>query len=812
MRFFTAGICFFLASALYAQSLPQSWAPRGIGGGGALFNAVFSPHDQRMFVACDMSELFRSENRGALWQPVAATETQAFVQTAVRFTSDPQLMFAIVWDYTTDEGAPGRSMDGGVTWQRASEAAWPLDRLAQKIYSDRHSTQRLLVATEDTVYLSVDGGNSFRAVYDPVGVALFPSGALFDGNRAYLGTESGLMTLDLTAPAAMFTPVATPGWPVGVTMAEMTAAREGDTLRFFAIANAGALYLDNGDPYYYEEAVWGNYAGIYRVDIRDGQAPSGWSRRDTGFQFGTIGANGCPTAGGRDDRPTHISMADNETDVAYAGGYPTECNGEDIRIYRTLDGGQNWTSILAIGSGQNASTGWMGFGSGDRTQTYDAPLRGISVHPSNPNLVAYSGNGFVHITENGTDPDGVDPANGVRWRQAYTDPVQPNLPGQATPTRRYYRSVGLENTSVWDLAWSTPGSTQNMFAAYTDITAIRSQDGGNSWAFDFSLGAGNTRNSIYRVTRHPNHAPGVLYAIAAGVHDLYQTHRARDTYANDTTASRTGLLLRSTDHGASWQRLRDFGRQAVWLEIDPANAERAFVSVLYYNPATAIEEGGIYMTENLSAGAAATWVRLPSPPRTEGRPNVIRVLPNGGGLVVSYSVRRLDSGGYTASSGVFFKPTLDTAANWQDRSDTAMRYYTKDVVVDPHDPQGATWYAAVFSSAPAASAGGIYRSSNRGVSWTRILQGVSGESITVDPLQPNVAWVSTLSDGLWYSSNVNAASPTFQRDAYYPFGHPLRVIANPNNTSERWVLSFGNGMRVGRIDSDVLFQSGFEGL
>ncbi|MBL8297824.1 MAG: hypothetical protein JNN30_05680 [Rhodanobacteraceae bacterium] len=763
-----------------------------------------------MFVACDMGELFRSENRGRSWQAVDARQTQAFAQTTVRFTSDPQVLFGLLWNYSNDHGAPGRSSDGGRTWQRASTTAWPADRLAQKLFADRRSTQRLLVATEEVVYLSTDAGASFRAVHDPSGVALFVAGAFFDGDRAYLGTESGLMRLDLSDPAASFVPVSATGWPAGTSMAEMTAAREGGILRIVAIANSGALYLDNGDPYYYEEAVWDNYAGIYRLDLADGQPGAAWLRRDDGFRVGLLNAGGCPNPGGRDDRPTHISMADNDIDVIYAGGYPSPCNGEDIRVYRTLDGGQNWSSILAIGSSQNAQTGWMGFGSGDRTQTYDAPLRGISVDPRNPAVVAYSGNGFVHVTENGTDPDGISPSSGVIWRQAYTDPVQPNLPGAPTPTRRYYRSVGLENTSVWDLAWSTPGSSQQLFAAFTDIRGIRSTDGGGSWAFDYDFGA-NSRNSTYRVTRHASHAPGVLYAVVSGVHDLYQSHRARDSYANDTNASRSGLLLRSADHGATWQRLRDFGRQAVWLEIDPANAERAFVSVLFFNPASSTEEGGIYMTENLSAGSAASWQRLPSPPRTEGRPLVVRVLPNNGGLVASYSVRRRDSGEYTASSGVFYKPTLDATANWQDRSDPGMRYWTKDVVVDPHDPSASTWYAAVFSSAPAPGTGGVYRTTDRGLHWTRILAGVSAESITVDPLVPSLAWVTTWGDGLWRSGNLTAASPNFQRDPAYPFGHPLRVIANPNNAAERWVLSFGNGLRVGYVTGDLLFRDGFEG-
>ena len=50
-----------------------------------------------------------------------------------------------------------------------------------------------------------------------------------------------------------------------------------------------------------------------------------------------------------------------------------------------------------------------------------------------------------------------------------------------------------------------------------------------------------------------------------------------------------------------------------------------------------------------------------------------------------------------------------------------MQYYTKDITVDPNDPAQATWYAGVWGEWGASSGlGGLYCTTNRGVTWTCI--------------------------------------------------------------------------------------------
>ena len=89
---------------------------------------------------------------------------------------------------------------------------------------------------------------------------------------------------------------------------------------------------------------------------------------------------------------------------------------------------------------------------------------------------------------------------------------------------------------------------------------------------------------------------------------------------------------------------------------------------------------------------------------------------------------------------------------------------------------------------------------NRGVTWTRITSGLKAVgSCTINPTNPDEMYVTTEDQGLWYTSNRRAASPTFTQLAGYPFRFPSRVFYNPYDSNEVWVTSYGNGMRLGRI-------------
>ena len=190
---------------------------------------------------------------------------------------------------------------------------------------------------------------------------------------------------------------------------------------------------------------------------------------------------------------------------------------------------------------------------------------------------------------------------------------------------------------------------------------------------------------------------------------------------------------------------------------------------------------------------------LASPPRTEGHPFNLNVL-NDGNIVATYSGRRNSAGEFTESSGVFV--SSDNGLTWQDRSNNYMYYWTRDITIDPHDPDQNTWYVCVFSNS-GNNNGGVYRTYNRGVSWTKIFSIDNAYSISINPNNPNIAYLSTNKDGLFYSDNFTDPNPTFTLLEQYYFLKPTRVFFNPYN-NEIWVTSFGNGLKKAIIDINSL--------
>jgi hypothetical protein len=107
-----------------------------------------------------------------------------------------------------------------------------------------------------------------------------------------------------------------------------------------------------------------------------------------------------------------------------------------------------------------------------------------------------------------------------------------NPTGSQTPEGLDYHGVGLENTSCWQVMWI---DQNNLWAGFSDIIGIRSNDGGSSWNMNFT---GNDQNTTYRIVRNPNN--GYLYAATSTIHDMYQSTRLQDATLD---ASNSGKLF-----------------------------------------------------------------------------------------------------------------------------------------------------------------------------------------------------------------------------------------------------------------------------
>ena len=255
-----------------------------------------------------------------------------------------------------------------------------------------------------------------------------------------------------------------------------------------------------------------------------------------------------------------------------------------------------------------------------------------------------------------------------------------------------------------------------------------------------------------------------------------------------------GKVIYTTDEGASWQTLHDFAHPVFTVAIDPNNANRLYAAVVNHTQ----NAGGLWVSQNINAGAGSTWTQLTAPGRTEGHPHSIVIL-NDGTLVCTYTGRRNSSGVFTASSGVFiYNPGLQV---WSDKSDVGMFYWTRHLTIDPTDVNQNTWFVSVFSGWGGApnGKGGLYKTTDRGNTWTKINNLDRVASCTFNPANQDQVFITTEGDGLWTSTDIHSANPSFQQVTSYPFYFPWKVFFNPYNTSEMWVSSFGNGLKKGTL-------------
>src|ERR1700757_506776 len=627
---------------------PTSWQSRGIGGGGALFSPSINPaNHNEVYLACDMGELFHSTNAGQQWGEVNFAQVQGGHDSYVSFTNNASILYTV--DYTNFDSVsyvrPMKSTNGGTTWTAIASDPYASnpDVGIERLFADYNNPNHVVLADYSTIYFSSNGGTSFNLIHTCYysGAGNHIAGVFFDGNNIYIGSYDGLFYS--TNGGTSFSKMAFTGMGANEKMLSFSGAHEGSTVRFLCLtADSNNVYSGFQYGSDYNSAL----VGVYTMDNANGT----WVSKMGGINT----AN---------DYPVFCGLANNDVDTMYIAGGSNAGNPIIMKATFTT----NWVYVFNTTNNQNITTGWCGQ-SGDHQWSYAEAFFGFQVCPNSSKLVTVGDYVFVHST---TDA-------GASWHQQYLSTADQNPANAATPTGKSYHSAGLENTTNWQVMWT---DSMHIFSGFSDITGVTSADKGQSWKFIPGL----SQNSTYRIVKQSS--TGNMYAATSTVHDMFQSTRIYDSQINGGT----GAIYFSTNGGTSFSLMHNFSHPVVWVALDPSNANRMYASVLNSSTNT----GGIYVTNNLSLGASATWTKMTKPPRSNGHPFNITVL-NNGDLVASFCARKpTTSTNFTDSSGVYYYD--NTNSIWYDRSDAGMYYWTKDVIVDPNDATQGTWYAGVFS-------------------------------------------------------------------------------------------------------------------
>jgi hypothetical protein len=473
-----------------------------------------------------------------------------------------------------------------------------------------------------------------------------------------------------------------------------------------------------------------------------------------------------------------VGMARNDASVMWAAGMDPN---ENPVMYRSTDAGAHWTSVLTTTNNGNAATGWAGQG-GDRGWSYGGNPTGFSVAPTDATKAAFTDYGFCHLTTDG----------GVSWRQAYVNPADQNPAGANTPPGKKLPQRGARNTTCWQVLF--PTSTR-LILGNSDIRGSKSDDGGNSWNFNYT---GHSDNSMYRLVKHSN---GTLYAATATVHDLYQSTYLSDSRIEVSVGTPTrGKVIMSTDNGASWTLLHNFNRPVIWVATDPTNANRLYAAVIHWN-------GG----SSRRAASTAPTISIKEPPATwtEMRPTAA----NGGASLQHRGVERRRRRGDVQRAAHFrLHGEQRRVLQHQPGRNVGGSHAGEHAVLDQrHRDRSARRHAEhlvrlLLQHLDTANndRGGLYRTTNRGQNWTQVF---SPANVPSGLPERGVVDGASRDSGHRLPDHGNGGALVHQQprcgDAHWEmvpgflFRQPTRVFFDPADTGKIWVTSFGHGLSTG---------------
>lgn len=756
---------------------PPGATPFGMGGGGAMFQPTWSPHDdQTLFVQCDMGGLYRSRDGGMSWRLLPgrsfrAVPCEGCPPVAFAFhPKDPNVLVA--FGEQRGEEQLLLSRDGGDTFEPWARGAPWTGKSVTAFAFDPADPMRALVGTTEGAYVAT------------VHVGSDVGGDLGGGDGG-VRSATTLPTSSPEAPRAHVVDVAV----VGATW--VVAAEEGvfvssDGGRSFALRRGG---LPDRAVRRFAAGTSPEGVVLYvTVESRDvgGRFEGGVYRsRDLGATWSGVMGGGINTSLGKkhEDAPeavpqyTFLAVVPGDARTVYVA---SRGNGlappEDSTLWRSRDAGTTWTEVLVgdprLGKGlagglgslggprRNVTAGWITW---DYGWWWGGDAYGLGVSSRGAGRLAYVNLGELFVSEDGADT----------WRQRYTQ-LEGDGEGQ-TLTGRAWRTRGLDVTTSWHVV-ASPHDPSVRFVTHSDIGLTRSEDGGRTWRH--ALKGSPWTNSVYALAFDPDDKARV-YAAASRHHDLPHWRELEGPRGG-------GGVIRSDDGGRTWASRSKGLPEGPAVGVVTGKMPGASRPTLW----AALFGHGVYRSDD----DGASWRDASSglPPANRHLWDLQRV---DGALYVAVTGKRVGKA-LVAGGGVFRSD--DGGAAW--RAVTDPQAVPVDWVQGYAVSDGGRTLrvAAAATSATdegaAESRGGLYTSSDGGKTWRKEPVPFEGRPVeafapAVHPGRPGVVFVTSNGQGTFWSHD---GGKTFQ-ELPVPFRSTHRVEVLPDDEEGVYVSTFGGG-------------------
>jgi photosystem II stability/assembly factor-like uncharacterized protein len=691
--------------------------------------------------------------------------------------------------YAGTEDGFYRSLDGGATWQEASQGLG--ERRVFSVAVDPADARRVIAGTNGGgVFASTDGGDSWSPLGSGLGSPVVFSVAFDGAGRLHAGTGGGVYRFDAVG-AEWLPPAAGPG---AALVTSLSADRVDPDGLYIAVPGAGVFRSSDGGSSFapangdlsdlqvvsVHSTADGSrlFAGTASGDVfRSDDGGIHWTALDPGSRgafpraiatapgdsqtvwLATLGAGAFASSdGGTSWSPLGAAVASTIFDLAFD---PTGrlYAATDQGAFRSDDGGLSWLSIQqglppgpVISLAENRASAtlfavtWDGalFVTADGGASWSAAGGGAlpavaSVHQgAMPGLVfAGAGDGAVFRSADGGASWQAVALRGTRGVPHFA--VVPELPTLVYVASETGMQVSFDGGLTWysrlasvpDIVFALAVDGSGRVHAATDAGLFTSRDAGDTWSGPPATLPVNTAVVSLVAERD---APGTLLAATAGG-GLFRSTDGGTSFAPVTTGlggAEIDLLHESSWPGLFFAAARDGTVFASldggegWYPIASGTAGRT-IRAIGSDPQNPLE---VQLATDagllLSHDAGGSWASVLSPLMLKIVQGLTPVASVPGRIYAATS-----DGVYRSDDGGRSFVRRSQGLVYTDPVGGQSTSFTFEVALNPYVPD------RLFAGTPG---GGVFRSDDGGLTWAPMNQGLGFRrviGISVDPLDPS---------------------------------------------------------------------------